>query len=230
MSLKRYIISAVEDALTKEMQNRRLSDAAEKPVFEAIAGRRSTLRKKRTEVAVEQIKVADLVFSFNNQNLIRALQRRGKCIASQNFDKMREEEQVINAMFQEFNELAVPTACFITFEEEDGKDLALQLKTETELLGLPMKFESASEPTDIIWENRHFSRCDYIMRQLFAFFIIFILIGGSFILIYIVTEYQTKVSNLFPVDTDCAAIEESYGNLLETYAIQDYKYIKANDD
>jgi hypothetical protein len=37
-----------------------------------VAGRRSTHRKRITEV-IEEIKVADLVFSFNNAKLIHAL-------------------------------------------------------------------------------------------------------------------------------------------------------------
>jgi hypothetical protein len=53
----------------------------------------------------------------------------------------------------------------------------------------PIRFQQASEPTDIIWENRMYTRCDYILRQLAAFFVIILLICGSFLLIYIVTEY-----------------------------------------
>ena len=77
---------------------------------------------------------------------------------------MREQDQVVNNLFMEFDKLTVPVSAFITFEEEDSKIVALRNNTQHNLLGQTMKFVDASEPTDIIWENRHFSRMDYIYR------------------------------------------------------------------
>lgn len=71
---------------------------------------------------------------------------------------------MVNSLFDDFDALTVPTAAFITFEEEDGKILALKTETAKMLVGAPMRFKNASEPTDIIWENRHFTRADYFKR------------------------------------------------------------------
>ena len=60
----------------------------------------------------------------------------------------------------------------------------------------------ASEPTDIIWENRHFSSFDYLKRQAFAFVIIFILLTGSFIVVYIVANYSATIASTYP-SVDC---------------------------
>lgn len=38
---------------------------------------------------------------------------------------MRAEEQKINDLFQDFDQLTVPTAAFITFESDDSAALAL---------------------------------------------------------------------------------------------------------
>ena len=43
---------------------------------------------------------------------------------------MREQDQVVNELFQDFDALTVPTSAFITFEEEDGKIIALRNRTE----------------------------------------------------------------------------------------------------
>ena len=171
-----------------------------------------------------EVKVADIVFSFKNHALIKALRKRGQFIAGQKFDKMREQDQVVNDLFNDFDALTVPTAAFVTFEEEDGKVLALKTQTQTNLLGVPMRFKNASEPTDIIWENRHYTYGDYVKRQIFAFIVIAILLFGSFIVVYIVANYSSKVANTYP-QVDCDALDKDYGTSLETYAYYDWQFI-----
>ena len=160
-------------------------------------------------------KVADIVFSFNNARLIQALRIRGGYIASQDFDKMREQEVKINELFQEFDSLTVPTAAFITFESDDSKNLALLVtNSEERILNQSIDdFKHTSEPTDIIWENRHFTNNDYLCRQLFAFAIITVLLFGSFIVVYIISSYSAKLAAVFP-PVDCDGIEDAYGDKL----------------
>ena len=74
--------------------------------------------------------VADLVFSFDNYKLISALRDRGTNIAFQRFDRVQKQETVINDLFQDFEKLTRPTAAFITFEEEDARNLALEINTD----------------------------------------------------------------------------------------------------
>lgn len=119
----------------------------------------------------------------------------------------------------------MPTAAFVTFEEEDSKILALKNSSEALLLGKRINFTNASEPTDIIWENRHYTRMDYIKRQTFAFVVIAILLFGSFIVVYIVASYSSKVANTYP-PVNCDLIESDYGyDQLGYYAVDDYDFI-----
>ena len=74
--------------------------------------------------------IADLVFSYNNANLILALRDRGQQIALQKFDRVQAQDKVINELFKDFESLTRPTACFIVFEEEDACNMALELKTD----------------------------------------------------------------------------------------------------
>lgn len=71
----------------------------------------------------------------------------------------------------------------------------------------------ASEPTDIIWENRIYTLWDYFFRQLVAFVIIAILLFGSFSVIYYVARMSADIAREFP-KVDCPAIRDTYGNQL----------------
>ena len=175
-------------------------------------------------------KVADIVFSFNNADLISALRTRGGYIAAQDFDKMREQESKINELFQDFDDLTIPTAAFITFESDDSANLALDVHrtpSDHRIMGQEMKFTKPSEPTDIIWENRHFTRMDYIWRELRAYIIIGVLLFGSLIIIYVISAYSANLAAVFP-PVDCDGIREAYGDKLQDYAVADYDYIQDN--
>ena len=124
----------------------------------------------------------------------------------------------------------MPTSCFITFEEEDGKVLAENTNTSKDLLNAPMRFKEASEPTDIIWENRHFTFKDYMCRGLIAGIIILILLGGSFCVIYIVSATSERASAVFPASINCDLVDKTYGDELQKYAIKDYEFITNNKD
>jgi hypothetical protein len=144
---------------------------------------------------------------------------------------MREQEKVIQELFdskEEFRELSRPTAGFITFEEEDAKLLAMKVSNREEsLLGTKIRFLEPSEPTDIIWENRHWTRNDIFWRSVKAWIVILILMAGSFMFIWWVSSISSKVAKVFP-STDCDAQKETYGSAFEEFAVHDYDYIYAN--
>ena len=117
MSLKSQLKSIIESTLTTEL----VENGQVKPLHTGT----------ESSEALAEIKVADIVFSFNNWKLINALRKRGAQIASQDFDAMRAQEKNIQGLFdssEEFRELTRPTAAFITFEEEDGKIVAMKKK------------------------------------------------------------------------------------------------------
>ena len=144
---------------------------------------------------------------------------------------MREEEDKITELFQEFRLLTIPTTAFITFESDDSANLALDVTDTLEshkIMGQEMKFIKPSEPTDIIWENRHYTAFDYLIRQFVAAVIVGALLFGSLIVIYSISAYSMKLAAVFP-PTNCDSIEMAYGDKLTTYAVVDYDYIQANE-
>ena len=57
-----------------------------------------------------------------------------------------------------------------------------------------MTFIRASEPTDIIWENRSYTSWDYFFRSLLAYTIIAALLLCSFFLVFKVARAKANLS------------------------------------
>jgi hypothetical protein len=69
------------------------------------------------------------------------------------------------------DDLIRPVEAFIIFEEEQGKILAEEFSPKKNILGKPIPAQKffldddlilvkTTEPTNIIWENRHFTSSD----------------------------------------------------------------------
>ena len=80
-------------------------------------------------------------------------------------EKKRELGDHVDRIF--YLPIQVPCYAYITFEKEAGYDFACELKKQLkkpgkskkiDCLGEPLKFSPAPEPTNIIWENLHWSK------------------------------------------------------------------------
>ena len=121
------------------------------------------------EEPVEYIKVALTTFAFKNADIVNLLKKRGKVIETENWDEMEGIDAKINQLKNDkLLELTTPCSVFMTFENEEGVNRAINFnKTiaadpKFKKLGIWLnRFETeitkASEPSDIIWENRHFT-------------------------------------------------------------------------
>ena len=197
-SLKKNLANIIESTLTDELKKGAAIESG---------------HAKKKDKPLEEVKIADITFAFNNYKLIFALRARGAHIAVNDFDAMRAQEKVVQSLFdspEEFRELTRPTAAFITFEEEDARTLALQDREQT-FMGRKLVFTETSEPTDIIWENRHWTRAQIFWRSLFAWIVILILMAGSFVFIYWVSSLSSKVARVFPT-VDCETLRTNYGD------------------
>ena len=115
----------------------------------------------------------------------------------------------MQSLFSEFDKLTIPTSAFIIFESDDFKELAIDYEGEGTVLGEKMVFSDASEPTDIIWENRHFTTADYFKRQLIAFSLVALVLAVSFFTIFKISSYSAKVGAVFP-PVDCEGVADMY--------------------
>lgn len=90
--------------------------------------KKSTTSKKLEEAKGVKCAIADIVFSFENRELILALRERGSQIAYQDFEQVEVCDKKINELFADFDKLTVPTSAFVTFETDDWKELSLRYK------------------------------------------------------------------------------------------------------
>jgi len=123
LALKEHIIEEI---------CRNLDEFAEKVGQDGIESERSTKKKdkkkkkkKDSNKGVGKCTIADIVFSFDNRDLILALRERGGHVALQNFEKVDEADKNMQKLFLDFDKLTIPTSAFVTFESDDFKELAI---------------------------------------------------------------------------------------------------------
>ena len=135
---------------------------------------------------------------------------------------MRETEDRITRLIQRENEkLTRPTAAFITFENDLGKMLAApaddtvrQAKNDRrKILDIRCDFQPAPEPSDIIWENRHWGPWDTLFREFIAYTVVAFLLALSFAFIFRVSEMSSQIAKTFPA-VNCDAVRNNYGTEL----------------
>mmetsp|Transcript_33793 Transcript_33793/g.44587 ORF Transcript_33793/g.44587 Transcript_33793/m.44587 type:complete len:597 (-) Transcript_33793:841-2631(-) len=228
IALKEFLIAEITQNLDEYVGRLPADEGADDQEDSGKKKKKKKNKKKKKDSeqgGPQKCAIADIVFSFDNRELILALRERGGHIAHQNFDKAKKSDEKVQELFQDFDKLTVPTDAVITFESDDFKEHALDYEGEGKVLGKEMRFADASEPTDIIWENRHFTRQDYFKRQLGAFIVIGLILFISFLIIFKISSYSAKVASVFPL-VDCEQVGKLYpGDLYKTYAIDDYDYI-----
>ncbi len=107
------------------------------------------------------------------------------------------------------DDLIRPVDAFITFEEEDGKIVAeefepqynfwgTKLPSQKEFMGDNLAMVEATEPTNIIWENRHFTSIDTLRRSLRALACIVVLLIISFLTIYYFKSKAIFTARMYP--------------------------------
>jgi len=168
------------------------------------------------------VKIAIITFAFNNAEIIHNLRRRGLLIAKEKwkkYEKLHTKMQTRLANSQELlDKMQTPVACFMTLETEEGKCRA-DLYNETVLmedyahyrtfLGSEIDVGGASEPTDIIWENRHFTSGARFVRTLIVSFIVFLLLCVSFFLIFTAQKTSLAMKQKYPKQ-NCNELNEEY--------------------
>lgn len=182
---------------------------------------------------VTEIKIAKVTMAFNNAEVINLLRDRGTIIKGEQWDKQTEIEAKINDIKNEkFHSLVTPCSVFMTFEREEGITRALRLDELVEadpakadllvwLGDKNIEIQAASEPSDIIWENRHFTNTQRLMKSILVWLVLAILLFLSFIVIFILSTISNTMLTKYPI-VDCAAIDAVAGENLQAQAYIEY--------
>ena len=138
-----------------------------------------------------------ITFAYDNSEIINLLKERGAAIKYEQYDEMRRINDKIDEARSDpvkLDRFYRPVTAFLTFENEEGLNRMAAynelIETSDEyigydkLLGEPLGIDDASEPTDIIWENRHFTAWERTQRATIVIGIISGLLFASFIMLF----------------------------------------------
>ena len=85
-----------------------------------------------------------------------------------------------------------------------------------------MEIKKASEPSDIIWENRHITPTERFRKQIIAFFVVLMMLLASFAIIFFFATYAYRLTQKYP-DVECENLLD-YGDevAMQKAAIREY--------
>jgi len=112
-----------------------------------------TLRKHSSHG--QKLKVADLNFIFKNGHLFRLLKERSKSINKNDRLAEVENELILKKAMHDtpFEDLTRPTMVYITFEQEEGRNLMNRFRKLPLGDGSIAVMSQAGEPSNIQWQN-----------------------------------------------------------------------------
>ena len=132
--------------------------------------------------------VADIQLAFDNDEIMKMLTNRANALKGGKFEKAKEiQEEMTQYKNKHFDDLTTPRNFFCTFHTEYAYKKALEI--------LPLDFmkmgedhminiSQATEPTDILWENRHIRKNIRRIRWVFAIILMAILSLCSFAFVF----------------------------------------------
>ena len=185
----------------------------------------------------DRVRIALITFAFNNARVINWLRMRGTHIKNENWAGLERVNEAINLQIQNdkvlLDRLQRPCSVFATFETEEGYNRALMYNEVVkqpdyhkyaEFIGREIEIQPASEPTDIIWENRFFTEEQRRIKSIIVSIIIAILLSLSFTIIYICQKSSLALKNKYP-KLNCKEFSENYIGKRDTFqkeAINEY--------
>ena len=107
----------------------------------------------------DEVKIVRIDLAFDNQEMIELLKSRGLAIRNSNVDMVVNQELQINGRKGDHYHTTI-CGVFVTFEDDRNLKLVMQNFNQLPLCiyGKDVKVKRASEPSDYIWENMHYTR------------------------------------------------------------------------
>ena len=102
-----------------------------------------------------------------------------------------------------------------------GKDAE---QSSAEILGRKVEFLQATEPTNIIWENRHIKGINYMSRVVVAFVVILLMLSLTFSFILFAKKFAINNEKLF-AKIDCGQFEQDLRANIENPTDEKFKAV-----
>lgn len=173
---------------------------------------------------IEPVRIAVITFAFNNAEIIHNLRLRGKLIATEKWEKLDKlNAKMVDRLHNSIellDKMQTPVSCFMSMETEEGKARAANYNSTVEaegyekyktFLGEEIDMQEASEPSDIIWENRHFTSGQRLKRTILVTLLVFFMLCISFVLIFTAQKNSLAMKQKYPKQ-NCVEIGMDYEN------------------
>ena len=153
--------------------------------------------KKLIEEKVNQLsngqggQVSDINFAYKNMWLLDDLVVRGEYIKYKQWDKLNQlNREITRKMHEDMENLTTPVCAFISMESETAYN-HIAPAGKIDIFGKESKIKEAVEPTNILWENRNFSKVIRAVR------LTYIIASVSFVLFvtFLMTTYAKGLTN-----------------------------------
>ena len=150
--------------------------------------------------------------------MIAKLKRRGALITAGKFAELKQvDRQITQLKEQQMNRLIKPVAAFITFETQEGYERAcnikpyttwsMKVKSTVRFMGTYLYFNEATEPTNIIWENRGQGGVRQLMKKIGVALLIGLFLFGCMIIFYFLKRTTITNQKRYPPQTNCQLID-----------------------
>ena len=128
------------------------------------------------------------------------MKERGTYIKKENWKKVQEINKKMARIIGDpylLNKFQRPVSVFASFECEEGRARALEYNNTIEFdefkhfskfLGSEIEIQEASEPTDIIWENRSTTPKERTIKRIFVYMAIAVMLYCSGFVIFNATK------------------------------------------
>ncbi|CDW90155.1 UNKNOWN [Stylonychia lemnae] len=172
----------------------------------------------------QEIRIANISFAFDNCELISKLKTRGFMIGNGQYNKLDTVDQQIDRIKEtQIQRIVRPVAAFITFETQEGyeracnlkekRNIFCQLQSKLDFLGQPLAFTEATEPTNIIWENRYLNDVQRFMRKLIVAVLVGIFLALTVFIFFLLKKATIDNQQKYPPSKDCDQIRTLFKDI-----------------
>ena len=169
------------------------------------------IEKIMREISGEEgFNVADVNFAYKNAWLIDLLKLRGKTIVWQDWKRLNEiNQQITEELHLKMEETITPVSAFVTIESETAYNYVCGVPS-LKLFGAESNVNEAVEPTNIIWENRDFSKILRATKAVFILIAVIAVLFLTFIATFKVKSMQNTLTGKYDTSIKCSELRDMY--------------------
>lgn len=157
-------------------------------------------------------KVADINFALYNSWLIDKLKERGQAIIWQDWAQLNKiNADITKELHERMEETLTPVSAFVTIESETAYNYVCGVDA-LKLFGSDSKVHEAVEPTNIIWENRDFSKLKRAAKAFMILVAVLVVLFITFLATFQAKSMQNSLVGKYDTSIKCSQLKDMYSD------------------